>query len=548
MADDELSRLLPPWVARMQWPLTYEGKNMTHFRREELRNHIPNSRQQLVNWINDYFYDGGRKGDAYAENIAKILDFPLGVGHGSYEVTRATAEDRPEDAAISLAMALPPPPVKKIAKDVGKSIRDIFGKRRRSSPDPVIEIASESKAPAVPQKSGPTAASIRRPDTSLVVPTPKISLPDTSLVVPRPHIIRPDSRNLQEAKRTDSFKPVFAPYPPPLEDTEIKFTLPGHWKQRSSPWVAQYPPMTMRRRPFRLDYPKDPPTDARGRILFDMEGRPLTARYIVGRNELNKSDRALTSGEMLDIIQNDLGLSLVSKPKSYFEPNTIGHLSIDPVDGRLAEIAVWNELPADQEGVTIDHELGHVFAEIAKQLALREFNDLREFTDELIPLYSAHSTGRIGPPYLLPENRGYAPHKAPHERAAEAFRIYSTGPNTMKSMAPKTAAAIRTLNDHPFFSSVVQFNGIPFGVTAGATATAAALGLAGQNDKASAASVHETSEANNADTHRLPGFARATSRGDVHLQPRTEEKFGDLVRTLTGLKARPNPQFNSDLK
>lgn len=542
MADDQFSDKFPPWLANYRWPLTYEGRYGTSIFPGIMRSHTPNSRQQLVNYLNDTFYDGTREGDAYAENIAKILDFPLGVGHGSYEVTRATAEDRPEDAAISLAMALPPPPVKKIAKEVGKSIRDIFGKRRHSSPDPVIEIASESKAPVVPQKFGSTAASIRRPDTSLVVPTPKISLPDTSLVVPRPHIIRPDSRNLQEAKRTDTFKPVFAPYPPPLKDTEIKFTLPGHWKQRSSPWVAQYPPMTMRRRPFRLDYPKDPPTDARGRIQFDMEGRPLTARYIVGRNELNKSDRALTSGEMLDIIKNDLGLSLVSKPKSYFEPKTIGHLSIDPADGRLAEIAVWNELPADQEGVTIDHELGHAFAEIARQLSLREFDD------ELIPLYSAHSTGRIGPPYLLPDNRGYAPHKAAHERAAEAFRIYSTGPNTMKSMAPKTAAAIRTLNDHPFFSRVVQFNGIPFGVTAGATATAAALGLTGQNDKASAASVHETSEANNADTHRFAGFARAMSRGDFHLQSRTEEKFGDLVRTLTGLKARPNPQFNSDLK
>lgn len=554
MADD-FSRLFPPSIARMQWPRTYEKDNRTRIRREELRNYVPNSRQQLVNFINDNFYDGGREGNRYAENAATMLDLPLGLGHGIYDATRAAGEGRLSDSAISAAMALPPPPIKKFGKEVAKAFTDIFHRRGRSNPDtkPLdvsasqahhFDAATKSESTITPEKSGPIAPSSIRRDTSLVVPKPHITLPDTSLVVPGPHIVRPVSRDALEAKTPDAFIPTFVPYPRPVQKPEIEFTLPRHWKQRSSPWVTQYPPMTMRRRPFRLDYPKDPPTDAQGRILFDMEGRPLTARIVVGRNELGKSDRALTSTEMVQIIQNDLGLDLRSAPKDYFAPGTIGQLSIDPEDGRIAEIGVWNELPADQEGVTIAHELGHAFDLMAKELSMRGIND------ELMRLYSAHSTGRIGPPYLLPENRGYAPQKASRERAAEAFRIYATGPNTMKSMAPKAAAAIREFNTLPFFSKVIQFNGVPFGVPAGAAAaTAAAFEALADGDDANAAPVRQTPETHplgryektNAD-RGLVNITKALSRANSYAQPGRKEKLRDPVQTLMQFKHRPRIQ------
>ncbi|MBK1867448.1 hypothetical protein [Taklimakanibacter albus] len=395
---------------------------------------------------------------------------------------------------------------------------------------------------ATPQRSDLATAAITRPDTGLVVPKPDIILPDTNLVVPTPHIIRPVSRDVLESKRSDSFKPTFLPFPPPVKQAEIEFTLPRHWKQRSSPWIAQYPPMTTgRRRPFRLDYPEDPPTDAQGRILFDIERRPLTARFVAGRNELGKADRALTLSEMLSIIKNDLGLKLVSMPRGYFQPRTIGHISKDPKDDRLAEIAVWDGLPADQEFVTIGHELGHGLDLIAGQLSLKGIDD------ELIPLYSAHSTGIIGPPYLLPENRGYGGLTPPRERAAEAFRIYSTGPDTMKRMAPKAAAAMRELNSHPFFKRVLQFNGLPIGVPAGVgTATAAAIGAMAGSDDASAVPSRQTSPVSHRGDHDkkesnrgLASITNALSRRNGHVPSRQKENFRDLVRTIMQLKHDP---------
>lgn len=388
-----------------------------------------------------------------------------------------------------------------------------------------------------PQRGDLTTPAITHPDTGLVALKPEIILPDTSLVVPTPHIIRPVSRDALEP-----FKPTFIPFPPPVKQAEIEFTLPRHWKQRSSPWIAQYPPMTTgRRRPFRLDYPEDPPTDAQGRILFDMEGRPLTARFIAGRNELGKADRALTLSEMLTIIKDDLGLDLVSKSRGYFKPGTIGHISKDPKDDRLAEIAVWNGLPPDQEFATIAHEMGHGLDVMAGQLSLKGIDD------ELVPLYSAHSTGIIEPPYLLPENRGYRGLKPPRERAAEAFRIYATGPDTMKRMAPKAAAAMRELNTHPFFKRVIQFNGLPIGVPAGVgAATAAAIGAMAGSDDASAAPSRQTSAVSHRGGHDkketdrgLASITNALSQRDGHVPSRQKKNFRDLVQTIMQLKRDP---------
>jgi len=493
------------------------------------------------------------------------VDFLAGTPFGTYDATRAVSEGRYTDAMLP-AITAAAPWAGKIIKTAIKAFpnarlggeagdleevsdptfesnldkRSLQRSHEMSMPDTRLQQVHLPQTTA-PAKSDLTAPTIIPSDTALVVAKPHIIRPDTSLAVPRPYIAWPIGRDAHEAKRGDSFIPTLVPWPQPMKEPEINFTLPRHWKQRSSPWVAQYPPMTMRRRPFRLDYPEDPPTDAQGRILFDIEGRPLTARIVIGRNELGKSDRALDSGDMVKIIKDDLGLDLVSAPKNYFKPNTIGHLSIDPKNGRLAEIAVWNELPADQEDVTIAHELGHVFDIIARNLSVHGIDD------ELIPLYSAHSTGRIGPPYLLPDNRGYAPHIAPRERAAEAFRIYATGPNTMKTTAPKAAAAIRALNTHPFFSKVIQFNGVPFGVPAGAVAaTAGAFGAMANSDDANAAPARQTSEVSHRggfekrNTDRgLASITNALSRLNRHASPRRGEKLRDFVQTLTQLEHKP---------
>ena len=62
-------------------------------------------------------------------------------------------------------------------------------------------------------------------------------------------------------------------------------------------------------------------------------------------------------------------------------------------------------------------------------------------------------------PLYGPEYRGYPPGEIPHELMAEAVRAYMTNPNYLKTVAPKTAAAIRAVvNSNPRLSKTIQFN------------------------------------------------------------------------------------------
>jgi hypothetical protein len=60
-------------------------------------------------------------------------------------------------------------------------------------------------------------------------------------------------------------------------------------------------------RPFSADYPSGAPTDSSGRLLNDMEGRPLKAKYIAGRRVAGGEDQRLTSMEIRDIVKKLTG-------------------------------------------------------------------------------------------------------------------------------------------------------------------------------------------------------------------------------------------------
>lgn len=459
MADNQFSGKFPPWLANYRWPLTYEGRYGTSIFPGIMRSHTPNSRQQLVNYLNDTFYDGGRKGDAYAENIAKILDFPLGAGHGSYEVTRATAEDRLGDAAISLAMAAIPPPVKKISKEGIKTIKDAFRGRERSipvaEPEHISNAITKSKGTIAPDQSELTAPSIIRPDTRLVMPRWS-SVPFRNSRYKWASGKQPNKlqtpREVSEAAGFDVPKPAF----------------PGRqmfW-QRSSPWIVSHGPLARPPRPFSADYPKRPDADENGRLLVDRRGNPLTASRVAGRNTLDGPDVRMTPEDFRSLVENDMNAQilrvrredLVEGDRSYAD-------AWYDINHGPEFVQIWEALPEDQAGVALGHEAGHLLDYIADEMPTKGLKE------ELNRLYSEAITGRRRSRYLtLPGKLGYSGVDAPREKWAEAFRVYSSDANTMKAIAPKTADAMMELNTHPFFSKYLQFNSVPLGIAAGAGA------------------------------------------------------------------------------
>jgi hypothetical protein len=64
------------------------------------------------------------------------------------------------------------------------------------------------------------------------------------------------------------------------------------------------------------------------------------------------------------------------------------------------------------------------------------------------------------------DNRRYEGNGVLREYVAEAIRAYLVNPNYLKTVAPKTAAAIRAaVNGHPRLSRILQFNTVgSFGV------------------------------------------------------------------------------------
>lgn len=93
---------------------------------------------------------------------------------------------------------------------------------------------------------------------------------------------------------------------------------------------------------------------------------------------------------------------------------------------------------------------------------------------ELRQVYSTLFSGRERVRQLTgPEHLGYVGEDVSRELMAEAIRAYMTDPNYLKTVAPKTAAAIRqAVNSDPHLSTVIQFNSLPPAVMLGIPAAA----------------------------------------------------------------------------
>ena len=109
------------------------------------------------------------------------------------------------------------------------------------------------------------------------------------------------------------------------------------------------------------------------------------------------------------------------------------------------------------------HEIGHMIDELAGSIPTAGLNT------ELRQVYNTLTTGRERTRNLTgPQHLGYRSDDVPRELMAEAIRAYMADPNYLKTVAPRTAAAIRAaVNSNPRLAPFIQFNSL------------AGLGLAG---------------------------------------------------------------------
>src|SRR5436190_10023148 len=75
----------------------------------------------------------------------------------------------------------------------------------------------------------------------------------------------------------------------------------------ASRMVNMYNPPGRPLRPFEADYPSGAPADASGRLTADIEGRPLTAKYVVGRRVVGGEDEVFPATEFDALTAETIG-------------------------------------------------------------------------------------------------------------------------------------------------------------------------------------------------------------------------------------------------
>ncbi len=231
------------------------------------------------------------------------------------------------------------------------------------------------------------------------------------------------------------------------------------------PRVDIYNPPRRAPRAFEEDYPAGVlAPNATGPLTRDIEGRPLAARYIAGRRTVGGADEALTPAQVHDAATEVIGSKPRIVPASKLPPNTVGLYTAEMRGNELVrKIRVLRGLPRGITDQLVGHEFGHAIEDVAGQI------HTKGLADELERVYNTLNNPRRlraeaapgGRPFL-PQDLGYEGQRAIwHEYVAEAIRAYMADPNYLKSVAPRTAAAIRAaVNPNPILRKFIQFNSI----------------------------------------------------------------------------------------
>lgn len=232
------------------------------------------------------------------------------------------------------------------------------------------------------------------------------------------------------------------------------------WRSNGSSQAAmkevEVDPPVLPQRPFSDDYPNGAVTDQTRRILEDIEGRKLTAGLVAGRRFEGQPDVALNHGDIAQVAEQLMGRKHQLAPRNQMDGSIGMFDSEDMADGGWRfRIRVADDLHPKDVTRVLSHETGHLIDYLAQTIPTRGLEH------ELGPLYDSliknkKPTGEL----TRPQDLGYSDEHAPLEYMAEALNMYQANPNTMKTMAPETAARIRShVNDNPYLRNFIQFNG-----------------------------------------------------------------------------------------
>ena len=187
-------------------------------------------------------------------------------------------------------------------------------------------------------------------------------------------------------------------------------------------------------RPFEADYSgafHGAPTDAPERLAYDIDGRPLVARYVVGRRLVGAADEGMRPAQY-----DALAAATVGSPATVYPARSmagvLGRTDLDPITGRPFEIALRAGMPRAESDMVYAHELGHVIEETAGQISTKGLEPELEAVYNSLNNPNRTRGGLDAAPRskpMTPQAHGYEGDDIPREYIAEAIRAYLTDPN-----------------------------------------------------------------------------------------------------------------------
>ena len=229
-----------------------------------------------------------------------------------------------------------------------------------------------------------------------------------------------------------------------------------------------YNPPVKEARPFGADYPTGGAVNEAGLLRSDVDGLPLVARYVVGRQVAGQPDVALPHGALDEIAAARTGEAIrKASPRSAEIGNDVGR-TVFRRSGEPDYVAVSRALTDSQYQRVAAHEIAHVIDKAADDIPVSGLND------ELRTIYNDLNNPQGHGKKFGPEQNRYRGGDVQRELIAEAIRAYLSDPNYIKTVAPKTAARIRQfVNDNPKLREIIQFNSFALPLVTGG----GALGL-----------------------------------------------------------------------
>jgi hypothetical protein len=243
--------------------------------------------------------------------------------------------------------------------------------------------------------------------------------------------------------------------------------------------IGMYAPPPIPQRPFKFDYRGFPPNDRTGRLLVDMEGRPLVANFIAGRRFAGARDYPLTPAD-IDAALTQLDIRKVPIPTIPNQNDGVVGLftGYERRYRPVGDLYVKSTTSAEDQALITAHELGHGIDYITGDLASTLTNP------ELDELRRVYATLRGGPGrktlHPQPETFGYEGENINQELLVEGIRAYLTNPNYFKAAAPRSAAKIRAaVNKDRWLKRIIQVNSLGAAGVVGA----GAAGSHGEDDQ-----------------------------------------------------------------